>query len=73
MKPEDNEQNAEQCTCPSCPTFNDCMNTSNETLYCARGDSPCEPARVECICGDCPVWESYQLSDFYYCLEGASE
>lgn len=44
--------------------------------YCASGVASCKDIDTKqmCICGDCPLWETYQLVSTkprgYYCREG---
>ncbi len=73
MKVEDTAANADQCLCPGCPTYDDCMAEAKEVLFCARGKTSCKPAAKSCLCGDCPVWVVNSLGDYYYCLQGAAE
>ena len=73
MRPEDTEQNATSCICPGCPSHNECMKENGEVLYCSWGASPCDVNRHGCICGRCPVWSTYGLTDYYYCIIGAAE
>ena len=61
------DENAKQCHCPDCPTYNDCMTTRDEHLFCSRGDTKCNLDEEGCICGECPVWEEYGIKSFYYC------
>lgn len=71
-RPNDEEQNTSRCLCPGCPTYNDCMRSNAERLYCGRGQTSCEPSSNGCICPECPVWSDYDLSDTYYCMQGAA-
>lgn len=72
MRPENNGQNAGWCLCPGCPTYNTCMRDADERLFCSRGKTGCTPAPKGCICGECPVWATYDLKSFYFCMEGAA-
>lgn len=67
---EDSKSNADKCTCPACPTFNDCMKEKKETLYCARSKSACEFKNNGCICPNCPVYLENGLGHMYYCSSG---
>ncbi len=69
----DLEENADRCLCPTCPTHNECMKSNEERLFCSHGKSKCDPEKRGCMCGNCPVWVQYELSSFYYCLEGAAK
>ncbi len=70
MHVPDNQDNYTRCLCYSgrCPTYNE--NNLDSGLFCARGKHPKSPARKNCICPDCSVWEQYELGDLYYCVEG---
>jgi hypothetical protein len=72
MNVDDNEQNADRCLCPGCPTYNDCMRGESQRLFCSRGKTDCDPSANGCLCGGCPVWSDYDLSGYYYCKEGAA-
>lgn len=72
MKVDDDQDNADRCICPGCPTYDDCMRGKDERLFCARGSTPCGPKAHGCICGDCPVWAQYRLDSYYFCMEGAA-
>ena len=45
-------------------------------LYCATGVATCKDIDTSqmCICGDCPIWEKYNLANGellgYYCRDG---
>ena len=47
-------------------------------LYCASGIATCKDIDTSqmCICGDCPLWEEYNLPSLkpmgYYCRDGAA-
>lgn len=69
---EKNESNMKKCTCPECPSYNDCAKEKMEGLYCsaAVGRSSCEFQMNGCICGGCSVHTENSLSAGYYCLNG---
>lgn len=69
----DTDENAERCLCPGCPTHNECMKSNDERLFCSKGKTECELERKGCLCGTCPVEREYELTDFYYCAEGAAK
>ena len=73
MKVEDTVENAEQCLCPECPTYDRCMSDAAEALYCARSETACEPKAKSCLCGGCPVWAVNGLEEYYYCVRGAAD
>ena len=66
----DNEENASECYCPSCPTYTECMQSKREVLFCSRGASSCELKELGCVCGECMVAKRYALSMNYYCKIG---
>ncbi len=73
MRPDDTSANTSRCNCPGCPTYNDCMGGKDERLFCGRGKTDCGPVANGCLCGECDVWADYELSDYYYCMEGAAK
>lgn len=59
------------CTCPSCPTYNQCAKDALETTYCVRGMSfHCIKELKECICPACPVTEKVGLTHQSFCIMG---
>jgi Protein of unknown function (DUF2769) len=66
MAVEDSEENSAKCVCGRCKSYPG----GEPWLYCARGKSPKEIDRVECICPECPVWTENDLSGTYYCVSG---
>lgn len=75
FKVEKNEVNSKNCSCPACPSFNDCARGKAENLYCAGqvGKSACAYEMNGCICGPCPVHAQYGLKSGYYCLHGSAD
>jgi len=73
MKVPNTENNAKSCLCDKgdCPTYN--QGNLSKTLFCSIGKSEKVPQRIHCPCDVCPVWVEYDLSDYYYCIEGAPE
>jgi len=73
MKVTNTENNVKSCLCDKgdCPTYN--QGNLSKTLFCSIGKSEKVPQRVRCPCDVCPVWVDYDLSDYYYCIEGAPE
>ena len=69
----DAEENAEMCLCPGCPTHNECMKDNNEQIFCSRGKTECDLEKKGCLCGTCPIERKYELTEFYYCTEGAAK
>jgi aldose sugar dehydrogenase len=72
MRVDDTPENAERCACPGCPTYNDCMRSGGQLLFCSRGASDCTPDAVSCKCGGCTVWGRYSLAGYYFCIRGAA-
>ncbi len=71
MTVDDTEENVHSCTCPDCPSYDDCARGKDETLFCARGVSACALPQNGCICDECSVWDVYELTDMYFCRNGA--
>lgn len=67
--PKTNENTA-KCVCPRCPTYNTCMNSNEENLFCSKGRSKCDIDKKGCNCPTCPIWKEYGLDNFYYCEIG---
>lgn len=72
MRPEDVDGNAGRCLCPTCPTYDDCMQEKHQRIFCSRGKTDCAPTAAGCLCGECPVWAEYRLGSYYFCLDGAA-
>lgn len=74
-KIEKNEININKCTCPNCPSYNECTKGKMERLYCAGeiGKSNCEIQKNGCICGGCPVYIENGLKELYYCIRGSAD
>jgi hypothetical protein len=70
MKVSDTPENVKKCICASCPSYNECMKTGNEALFCSKGKSACDVKREGCICNQCPVHSAYHLLGAYYCSVG---
>jgi hypothetical protein len=59
------------CTCPQCPTFNDCAKNAMEGLFCSMGRSfHCISENKGCICPNCPVAKQMGLKNMSFCLMG---
>jgi len=71
MKPINNKENFEKCTCANCPSYVECMKEKNLKLFCAIGKAECEVQKQGCICGQCPISSQYGLKKLYYCINGA--
>jgi len=70
MKVPDTEDNMKKCICMDCPSYNECMKSGMQGLFCARGKTDCELERRGCICSQCPISRAYQLFGGYYCAVG---
>ena len=68
----DTDENARRCRCPGCTTYNECMKSNDELLFCSRGISKCDFKDKGCPCGACLVWAEYGLNDFFYCEIGVT-
>ncbi len=73
MKVDDSQKNSSRCLCPTCPTYNGCMNKDGLKMFCARGKTACQIERQGCLCGECPVASDYQLTDLYFCEIGPAK
>jgi len=71
-KVEDNYENETICIrfCGVCPTY---PGIKGDLLFCTRGKSRSPKQKSGCICGTCDVWDKYDLTDFYFCIEGVEE
>jgi hypothetical protein len=68
-KPENNEENLKHCICEQCSLFSGCNQEKAEKLFCARQKSACEmDSKKMCICGMCHVYNQYELSGGYFCI-----
>lgn len=67
---ENNEANMKKCSCPRCPTHDECAKKGGEALYCAKGKTACVFQDKGCICAACPLWEQYDLEKGYFCFNG---
>jgi len=74
-KVEKNKVNMDKCSCPNCPSYNECAKGKTESLYCAgdNGKSACSYQMNGCICGSCPVHKEYNLTSGYYCMHGSAD
>lgn len=68
-------ENEKQCLCPNCPTWmaDECPKENDEHLYCAKGKTVCDLPDKGCICGTCPIFNTYGLSDGYFCFNGEAK
>jgi hypothetical protein len=59
------------CTCPQCPTYNECAKNAKESLFCTMGHSfHCIGKDNGCICPACPVARMQELTHRSFCLMG---
>jgi len=56
--------------CGVCPTHDSC--DKSEFLFCSAGASVKKENVTQrgCYCPDCEVWENYNLSQMYFCIQG---
>jgi hypothetical protein len=63
-----------RCTCPGCPSFNDCAKNAKELLFCATGKSfMCITEERGCICPTCPVANDLGLKYQFFCTRGSEK
>jgi hypothetical protein len=62
-----NDENANMCICPTCPTYKKSNLTSN--LFCGRGKAVEKVTTNGCICPQCSVYKNYKLNQLYYCMQ----
>jgi hypothetical protein len=67
MKVPNTKENNNDCLCPNCPTYNECMMDKKINLFCSTGKSECKIDRQGCLCGECPVASRYGLNKLYFC------
>jgi hypothetical protein len=62
------KEKKEMCICPGCPTYNDCAESAQETLFCVIGGSfLCISKEKDCICPICPVTPDLGLTRDFFC------
>lgn len=66
MEVPNNEENKILCICSSCPTFV----AGDKEFYCSLGKSEMDVIKRGCICDECPLWSTYELSVGYFCTNG---
>jgi hypothetical protein len=68
-KPEDIDKNRNACICSNCPLFSECNSANGEIFFCGAQKSRCAiDASKMCICGGCAVYDEYDLSGGYFCI-----
>jgi len=75
VKVEKTPENLKKCSCPKCPSYNECAERKLEKLFCAKevGKSSCKFQMNGCICMSCPVHKENNLKAGYYCINGSAE
>ncbi len=78
MSPEEQASRIEKlkgmCTCPSCPTYNNCAGNASEKLFCALGRSfHCISFERGCICPTCPVTTEMGLHYDRFCTRDSEK
>ena len=58
------------CSCPGCPSYNDCAKQMAEGLFCSKGKSGCIVVQKGCECPACSVADQLELRNRYYCVRG---
>lgn len=59
------------CTCPNCPTYNNCAKKADEKMFCYFGKSfMCISYEKGCICPTCPVTPEVGLHYTNFCTRG---
>jgi hypothetical protein len=74
-KVEKTQTNMEKCSCPGCPSYNECSRGKAELLFCADaiGKSSCPYPMNGCICMPCVVHQENDLKSGYYCIHGSAD
>lgn len=68
-----NKENISLCSCPNCPSYNDCSKKKKEGIFCGSGKSSCAYKMNGCVCGSCLLHKKYNLQEGYYCIKGKAE
>lgn len=66
-----NKENTENCSCPKCPSYNECAKNKAINLFCSddvRND--CQFKANGCICPGCPIHRKFNLEKIYFCIHG---
>jgi hypothetical protein len=64
----------DMCTCPKCPTYNNCAKNAHELVFCNTGKSfMCISEDKGCICPACPVAIEQGLRYKSFCLRGSEK
>ena len=64
----------QSCTCPGCPSYNECALSGQELLYCSIGKSTeCITEEKGCICPSCPMTEEMGLNHMYFCTKDSEK
>ena len=63
-----------KCTCPTCPTYNNCAKNAKEMMFCWTGRSfMCISFEKKCICPTCPVTADLGLKKQFFCTRGSEK
>ena len=74
MVVEASTANREECLCPHCPTYEECMTMEEEVLFCGTSQTMCEAVeRQGCVCGRCDVHAAFDLAGTFFCFEGPAD
>ncbi len=66
------EEKKNMCICPGCPTYNDCAEKAQETLFCFIGrSSVCISEEKDCVCPICPVTPDLGLTKDFFCTRSS--
>ena len=68
-KPDNAAANSDACICPNCPLYTTCNGEKKEKFFCGTKKSACtmDPSKM-CICGGCAVYDRYDLTGGYFCI-----
>lgn len=72
---KNNPENLKKCSCPNCPTYNECAKEKEELLFCAQeiGKGTCQYKMNGCICPVCPIHKENNLGASFYCIYGSAD
>jgi len=65
-----NNETIGYCQCADCPTHEQCK--SNEVVFCSTGESDNKSTMQKkgCLCPQCEVFDKFNLSNGYFCVNG---
>lgn len=64
------EKYRSMCSCPPCPTYQQCAKERDELAFCISQKSSCITEMKVCLCPGCPVHKELNLQFMYYCIRG---